>query len=152
MTNFAVYEFPFGLLKIGYDDNSIVLLGKVDFVSDYGHKTKLSDKVYREIIEYLKGKRRVFEFPYKLKGTEFQIKVWNELLKIPYGKTRTYKEIAVAINNPKAFRAVGMANNKNPLMILVPCHRVIGSNKKMIGYAGGVDMKMALLNLEKENK
>ena len=111
----------------------------------------MSDKVYREIIEYLKGKRRVFEFPYKLKGTEFQIKVWNELLKIPYGKTRTYKEIAVAINNPKAFRAVGMANNKNPLMILVPCHRVIGSNKKMIGYAGGVDMKMALLNLEKEN-
>lgn len=79
------------------------------------------------------------------------MKVWKELTKIPYGETRTYKEIAVAVGNPKASRAVGMANNKNPISIVIPCHMVIGSDGKLTGYAGGLDMKKALLDLELRN-
>lgn len=104
------------------------------------------------MMEYLNEKRTSFDFAYKLIGTEFEKKVWEQLLSIPYGETRTYKEIATAIGNPKASRAVGMANNKNPITIVVPCHRVIGTNGKMVGYAGGLDMKKALLNLEKQNR
>ena len=103
-------------------------------------------------MEYLDGKRKEFDFPYKMIGTEFQKKVWHALTKIPYGETRTYKEIATAVGNPKASRAVGMANNRNPIFIVVPCHRVIGANGKLVGYAGGLDMKDALLSLEKSHK
>ena len=83
-----------------------------------------------------------------LKGTDFQKQVWQALLKIPFGETRSYKQIAEAIGNPKAVRAVGMANNKNPLLIVVPCHRVIGTNGKLVGYAVGLDKKEYLLRLE----
>ena len=85
----------------------------------------------------------------EVKGTEFQKKVWNELLKIPYGQTKSYKDIAIAIENERASRAVGMANNKNPIPIIIPCHRVIGSTGKLVGYAGGVNVKEKLLNIEK---
>lgn len=152
MTGFAVYEFPFGLLRIGYDDDSVVFLKKVSETVDYGQKTKFTEKVYTQVIEYLNGKRTSFDFAYKLKGTEFQQKVWEQLLNIPYGETRTYKEIATAIGNPRASRAVGMANNKNPITLVVPCHRVVGTNGKMVGYAGGLEMKEALLSLEKQNR
>ena len=91
--------------------------------------------------EYFMGKRLAFDLPLKLKGTSFQLKVWNALLQIPYGQTCTYKDIAQKVDHPKAVRAVGMANNKNKLMILIPCHRVIGSNNKMVGYAGGIFKK-----------
>lgn len=149
--NFAIYEFPFGLLKIGCnDDNYVILLKKIDKTNNYGRKTKLTDIVYEQIMDYLRGERKTFDFPYKLNGTVFQKKVWEQLTYIPYGETRTYKEIAIAIGNPKASRAVGMANNKNPMMIVVPCHRVIGSNGKLIGYGGGLDMKKMLLDLEKQ--
>ena len=83
-----------------------------------------------------------------MEGTPFQKKVWNALQNIPYGETRTYKQIAEEIGNPKACRAVGMANNKNPMIIVVPCHRVIGANGKLVGYGGGLEMKRALLDLE----
>ena len=149
--DFAIYEFPFGLLKIGYKGDSLVLLKKVDETSDYGKKTEFTDLVYEEVMEYLSGKRKAFDFTFELDGTDFQKKVWEELTHIPYGETRTYKEIAIAIGNPKASRAVGMANNKNPVSIVVPCHRVIGSDGKLVGYAGGVDMKKALLDLELRN-
>ena len=89
-----------------------------------------------------------FDLPLLKDGTDFQISVWNELLKIPYGETRSYKDIAVAINNEKAVRAVGMANNRNKISIFIPCHRVIGSNKKLVGYGGGLEIKEFLLNLE----
>ena len=92
-----------------------------------------------------------FDLPLLKDGTDFQISVWNELLKIPYGETRSYKDIAVAINNEKAVRAVGMANNRNKISIFIPCHRVIGSNKKLVGYGGGLEIKEFLLNLEKRN-
>ena len=86
--------------------------------------------------------------PLSLKGTPFQMKVWEELRKIPYGETLSYGQIAENVGNPKAARAVGMANNKNPIMIIVPCHRVIGKNGKLVGYAGGVDIKEKLLKIE----
>lgn len=152
MTGFAVYEFPFGLLRIDYDDDSVVSLKKVSETDSFGEKTELTDVVYAQMMEYLEGKRASFDFAYKLIGTKFEIRVWEQLLLIPYGETRTYKEIATAVGNPKAGRAVGMANNKNPLMIVVPCHRVIGSSGKMVGYAGGLDMKKALLTMEKQNR
>ena len=100
------------------------------------------------VIEYLDGKRKVFDLPLSLKGTDFQKQVWQALRDIPYGETRSYKQIAVAIGNPKAVRAVGMANNRNPLLIVVPCHRVIGTDGKMVGYAAGMDKKEFLLRLE----
>ena len=96
-------------------------------------------------------KRKIFDIPIKLDGTEFQVKVWTELLKLPYGKTCSYLDIAKKIGNPNAARAVGMANNKNKIQIIIPCHRVIGSNKKLIGYAGGIKIKEKLLKLEKDN-
>ena len=101
--------------------------------------------------EYLKGHRVSFDFAYELIGTQFQLKVWNALCNIPYGKTCSYKDIAIAIGNPKACRAVGMANNKNPITIIVPCHRVIGSSGTLVGYAGGIEMKQFLIDLEIQN-
>ena len=145
----AVYAFPFGFLKIGYRGEVLLLLQKVDEPNDIGKKTDFTDYVYSEITEYLKGERTSFDVTYELEGTAFQKKVWEELTKIPYGETRTYKEIAVAIGNPNASRAVGMANNKNPLMMIVPCHRVIGANGKLVGYGGGIAMKRELLALER---
>ena len=149
--DFAIYEFPFGLLKIGYKRDSLVLLKKIDETSDYGKKTEFTDLVYEEVMEYLSGKSKAFDFAFELDGTAFQKKVWGELTHIPYGETRTYKEIAIAIKNPNASRAVAMANNKNTILIVVPCHRVIGSDGKLTGYAGGLDMKKALLDLELRN-
>ena len=146
--DFAVYTFPFGFLKIGYRGEVLLLLQKVDGSNDDGKKTDFTDHVYTEIMEYLKGERTTFDIAYELDGTAFQKKVWEELTKIPYGETRTYKEIAVAIGNPNASRAVGMANNKNPLMMVVPCHRVIGANGKLVGYGGGLAMKRELIAME----
>ena len=108
--------------------------------------TKLCKK---QLEEYYSGNRMIFELPMNLKGTEFQQKVWKELCKIPYGKTITYKEIARNIGNEKAVRAVGTAIGKNPIAIVIPCHRVIGSNGLLTGYAYGIDKKEQLLNLEK---
>ena len=115
-------------------------------------ETPLIEKAASQLFEYLNGKRMEFDLPLLKDGTDFQISVWNELLKIPYGETRSYKDIAVAINNEKAVRAVGMANNRNKISIFIPCHRVIGSNKKLVGYGGGLEIKEFLLNLEKKNR
>lgn len=112
-------------------------------------ETELIKETYKQIKEYLEGKRKIFDIPIKMKGTEFQKKVWKELTKIPYGETRSYKQIAEGIGKPKASRAVGMANHNNPIAIIVPCHRVIGTNNKLVGYAGGLDIKEKLLRIEK---
>jgi methylated-DNA-[protein]-cysteine S-methyltransferase len=104
---------------------------------------------YRQIQEYLQKERKKFDIPFVFCGTEFQEAVWNALLKIPYGETRSYKEIAVSIGREKASRAVGMAVHNNPCAILIPCHRVIGSNGDLTGFAGGLDVKKILLNLER---
>jgi len=101
-----------------------------------------------ELEEYFAGKRREFTFPLDLRGTDFQKACWQALLAIPYGETRTYADIARAVGKPNAFRAVGMANNRNPVAIVVPCHRVIASDGTLCGYGGGLDVKRKLLELE----
>jgi O-6-methylguanine DNA methyltransferase len=102
----------------------------------------------RELDEYFSGRRKAFLFPLDLRGTDFQLQCWRALLDIPYGETRTYRDIAQAIGHPHAFRAVGMSNNRNPIAIVVPCHRVIASDGSLCGYGGGLDIKRRLLHLE----
>lgn len=106
------------------------------------------DPYVGELEEYFKGKRKVFDLPLDLRGTDFQVDVWKALLDIDYGETKSYLEIAEAINNPKAVRAVGGAIGSNPVSIIVPCHRVIGKNKKLTGFGGGLDKKIELLRIE----
>lgn len=101
-----------------------------------------------ELDEYFAGRRRQFSFHLDLRGTFFQVQCWLALLEIPYGETRSYADIARAIGRPQAFRAVGLANNRNPIAIVVPCHRVIASNGTLCGYGGGLDLKHKLLELE----
>ena len=148
------YKTKIGTLIIVEKENKISRIETVKANSQYPKKekveTKLIKEAYRQISEYLEGKRRIFTIPLLIKGTKFQEKVWNALLEIPYGETRTYGQIAKQIGNEKASRAVGRANHNNPIMIIVPCHRVIGSNKKLVGYAGGLDIKEKLLNLEQK--
>ena len=149
MDNFAVYKSPVGYLCIKSQDKVITGIKKLaEKPKSLGEKSALMDKVFKQLTEYFAGKRKKFAFPFVLHGTEFQKKVWAELEKIPYGETRSYGQIAAAIGNPKAARAVGMANNRNPIIIVVPCHRVIGASGKLVGYGGGLEMKEALLKLE----
>ncbi|MFZ1009538.1 MAG: methylated-DNA--[protein]-cysteine S-methyltransferase [Candidatus Sulfotelmatobacter sp.] len=101
-----------------------------------------------ELEEYFAGERREFSFPLDLRGTDFQLACWRALLAIPYGETRSYADIARAVSKPNAFRAVGMANNRNPVAIVVPCHRVIASDGGLCGYGGGLEIKRKLLELE----
>lgn len=148
----AIYLCPFGFLGITHEGEKVTFLDLVkDAEKEEGHDA-FTDSVFREVTEYLEGKRKKFDFAIKLSGTPFQKKVWKELIKIPYGETRTYKEIAEAVGCPKAYRAVGMANNRNPVIFAVPCHRVIGSNGNLTGYAWGVSMKKWLLDMEKAHK
>ena len=112
-------------------------------------ETELIKKAKTQLQEYFSGRRKDFDLPLKPSGTAFQQAVWQALCSIPYGETRSYKDIASQIGNQKACRAVGMANNRNPIAIVVPCHRVIGANGKMVGYAGGLSVKEHLLQLER---
>jgi len=109
---------------------------------------QLLEPYLRELEEYFAGRRRDFGFPLDLRGTSFQVACWNALLAIPYGETRTYADIARSVGKPNAFRAVGLANNRNPVAIVVPCHRVIASDGTLCGYGGGLDVKRRLLELE----
>ena len=156
MEAFAIYDCFSIYFKIGYLKDKVVslkIISKEEYYTQLNSDSKnaFTDSVYTQLFEYLKGNRKNFTFECLLIGTKFQKKVWNALLKIPYGKTATYKEVAVMIGNPKACRAVGGANNKNPIAVVYPCHRVIGSNGKLTGYAGGLEMKDFLLKLEREN-
>ncbi len=149
---YSIYNSPFGLIKIVAEDDAVISIKKVVESCNNGMPTSFLDEVSKQLNEYFEGRRITFSFPIKMKGTEFQHKVWNVLRQIPYGETRTYKEVAQMIGNSGASRAVGMANNKNPIAIVIPCHRVIGSDGKLTGYAGGLEMKARLLALEKEHK
>lgn len=148
----AFYKTQLGIVKITYKEK-IVKIELVDGIAGVDEKSELTDKIIKELKEYLKGTRKDFTINDStlLAGTDFQKKVWKELLNIPYGQTKTYKEIAKAINNEKAIRAVATAIGKNPLMIIIPCHRVIGSDGKLHGYAYGIETKKKLLSLEKNN-
>lgn len=116
--------------------------------AEQAEMSALTERALTQLNEYFCRIRRVFDLPLEMHGTEFQLKVWKELCNIPYGETRSYKDIAVKIGNTKAVRAVGGANHKNKLMIVVPCHRVIGADGSLTGYAGGIDVKQKLLGLE----
>ncbi len=151
----TAYNFRFGTIFLSFEEKLLTgLRCREGFYQiteeELSSRTDFSDMVMKQIEEYLQGTRQTFDINFRLDGTEFQKKVWNALLEIPYGETRSYKEIAEAIGNPKAVRAVGSANNKNPVLLLVPCHRVIGADGSLTGYAGGLEMKQYLLNLEKK--
>ncbi len=145
----AIYAFPFGNLCIETHNGKVCRIYCTDEAEQSGDA--YTDFVWNQIQEYINGKRTSFEFAYEMQGTDFQKKVWQALLDIPYGQTRSYKDIAQMIGKPNASRAVGMANHKNPLLLVVPCHRVIGTNGNLMGYAGGFEMKKYLLDMEKEN-
>lgn len=145
-------KFKIGDLTLVSEENFLTGLyfGKVK-IDGEKEKTEVIKKTIKEVSEYLEGERKHFTIPLKFYGTEFQKKCWNALLEIPYGETRSYKDIAERVGSPKGYRAVGMANNKNPISIIAPCHRVIGSDGKLVGYGGGLDLKKKLLDLEKGN-
>ena len=148
MPGFAMYDSPFGPVRMDYEGGVLLRLRVVEPTEERGERTPLTEEVYRQLQEYWSGKRRAFDFPYELRGTEFQKKVWAALETIPYGQTCTYGDSARMVGSPKAVRAVGAANGKNPIWIAVPCHRVVGGNGTLTGYAGGIEMKRRLLELE----
>lgn len=124
---------------------------QVEIPDDWVENKELFREATRQLEAYFSGKLESFDLKLAPEGTEFQKSVWKALCKLSYGETRTYKDIAASVGKPKAYRAVGLANNRNPIAIIVPCHRVIGSNGKLTGYASGLDVKAFLLKLE-ENK
>lgn len=124
---------------------------KVKIPDDWVENKEFLREVASQLNAYFSGKLKCFNLKLAPEGTNFQKSVWKALCEIPYGETRTYKDIAVSIGKPKAYRAVGLANNRNPIAIIVPCHRVIGSNGKLVGYASGMDVKESLLKLEDAN-
>ena len=150
---------PVGILKLVADDKNLVgLLWEKDnpkrvplnpVMEEKDHPVLLEAE--RQLNNYFTGKLKEFSLALNFVGTEFQKKVWKALLTIPYGETRSYGQIAEQIGNPKAVRAVGAANGKNPIAIIAPCHRVIGSNGKLTGFAGGLENKACLLEIERDN-
>ena len=145
---YNIYKTSLGTFAIAEEDGMITEFNLTGKCEGMLMETPLIKEAFSQLQDYLAQKRLAFDLPLNPKGTPFQKQVWEALLAIPYGGTKTYKEIAAAINNPKALRAVGMANNKNPIAIMIPCHRVVGSNGKLVGYAGGLEMKEQLLKLE----
>jgi len=145
------YETLFGRIVIESDANAITAIKTEKNAKPTGKNkpNKLTDKAAKQLEEYFEGKRRKFDVPLNPQGTEFQRSVWRTLQEIPYGETRSYKQVAQAAGSPNACRAVGLANNKNPIWIMIPCHRVIGSDGSLTGYGGGLEMKQKLLELEK---
>lgn len=136
------------ILKIFINNSSVCL----ELIKQCNRQDNLFIECKKQILEYLAGKRKNFDINIKINGSEFQTKVWNELLNIPYGTLKTYKDVAVNIGHPTASRAVGLAVHNNPLPIIIPCHRVIGSNGKLTGYAYGLELKQFLISLESNNK
>lgn len=147
MNAVCYYKSPLGILKIVEEKQYITKIEVVD-VGGKEKKTKILEECKKQLEEYFSGNREVFSVPILINGTNFQKKVWNQLLKIPYGETRSYSDIGEMIGSPNGSRAVGNANNKNPIMIIIPCHRVIGKNGKLVGYRGGIEKKEILLNIE----
>lgn len=139
---------PIGALEIECDNIGITKIAYAGGEREEVQATGIIEAARAQLKEYFCGNRREFDLPLNPKGTEFQKRVWAELLKIPYGEVLSYGELAKRIGNPNASRAVGGANHNNPVMIVVPCHRVIGKNGSLTGYAGGIEIKRRLLELE----
>lgn len=155
MKKIVYYESPIGTLGIAEEDNKIIelILNCNEKLNGYDESESSELKrAVKQLTEYFQGERKKFELQLNPQGTEFQKKVWKALCDIPYGKTVSYKYIAEQIGNEKAVRAVGMANNKNPISIFIPCHRVIGKDGKLVGYGGGLKIKEYLLELESKYK
>ncbi len=146
-------ETPIGILRLREDESGIAEVKVLTDISALPavlpEEGRYIPRAKKELLEYFAGKRKTFDVPVSVKGTIFQEKVWASLREIPWGETRSYGEVAARIGNPKAARAVGMANNKNRILILIPCHRVIGADGSMTGFGCGIERKEFLLNLEK---
>lgn len=155
-THYAITDSPIGeLLVLGDREkvHGLLMNGDGDFDDRKLDLTQDQDAfadTIKQLAQYFAGDRDTFELPLEPTGTEFQRAVWNALEQIPYGETRSYGQIAVQVGRPKAARAVGMANNRNPIAVIVPCHRVIGSGGALVGYAGGLERKTWLLDHERE--
>jgi len=146
------YDYPIGRVYIAESDGAVTDVAFRPVPGASTKETPLIAKTNIMLREYFDGKRRDFAgLPLRTEGTEFQKRAWDALLDIPYGQTRTYSEQAEAIGKAKACRAVGTANSRNPISIIIPCHRVIGANGTLTGYGGGLDVKRALLQLESNN-
>jgi len=151
-------DSPVGALKLVAHDQALVAVmwdnedhkrvRLAELIEDRQHPMLL--RVKKQLEEYFTGQRQQFDLPLDFQGTDFQQQVWQALLTIPYGEKRSYKDIAVQIGNEKAVRAVGAANGRNPISIIAPCHRVIGSSGVLVGFAGGLDKKQILLSLEQQ--
>ena len=154
--SFIDMQSPVGMLRLVAHDTALVAVlweheqpnrvRLAELIENTQHPILLATQ--KQLNEYFAAKRQVFDLPLEFEGTEFQQKVWQALLTIPFGETRSYKEIAEQIGNVKAVRAVGAANGKNPISIIAPCHRVVGANGKLVGFAGGLENKEILLQLE----
>ena len=144
------FNTPIGAVRLVEEGGSIIRIELTDANASSSAPTLLLREAEHQIKAFLRGERRQLDFPIRMMGTPFQQRVWRVLQQIPYGATRTYGEIATAIGNPQASRAVGMACNKNPLLLIVPCHRVVGANGKLTGFAYGTEAKRWLLELEVE--
>lgn len=140
------------MLLIGLEDSAVVSLKLAAEFLPETLPCPAAQDVTDQLSEYFSGTRTEFDIPLAPNGTPFQKLVWRELCRIPYGQTRTYGEIAAAIGNPGAARAVGMACNRNPIWLIIPCHRIVGTGGKLTGYAGGLDLKRRLLDLEQLHK
>jgi methylated-DNA-[protein]-cysteine S-methyltransferase len=151
-----IYFYQTEIGRIGIVENGEGITAVYFNESEIANKFELEEtdllrEAAKQLQEYFSGTRSIFEIPIILEGTDFQKSVWKALQEIPYGETRSYGDIAKSIGNPKACRAVGMANNRNSIPVFIPCHRVIGSNGKLVGYAGGLEIKKHLLEIEKIN-
>ena len=153
MKNILQIYSPIGTLRLEEDKDGICglyMLGNTP-KEQFQWSTSLLWEAKTQLDEYFAGKRKEFDLPLAPKGTEFQIRTWAALRTIPYGETWSYKQLAQAAGSPKGYRAVGMANNRNPISIIVPCHRVIGSDGSLVGFGGGLDAKRFLLEMEKKH-
>lgn len=152
MKHVWAYETELGQVAIAEEDGRVTnLFFSGEQVPDQmlREETETLKKAAIQLQEYLQGKRSAFDLPLSPEGTDFQKRVWEELMKIPYGETSSYGKLAGNIGKPGAARAVGLANNRNPIPVIIPCHRVIGANGSLVGYGGGLPMKEKLLALEK---
>ena len=144
----SYYKSPIGILEIICENDALISLKLVKNAHKSSNETILIKEIRRQLFEYFSGKRKIFDIKINPQGTKFQKLVWKELQKIQYGKTKSYLEIAAAIGNKNAQRAIGSACNKNNILIVIPCHRVIGTDGSLTGYGGGIKNKIELLKLE----
>ena len=147
---FLLFDTPLGQMGLGEEGGAITRLYLPNAPTPrlMPHPTAFLERAREQLLEYLAGERRAFSLPLAPAGTPFQRRVWAALEEIGWGQTRTYREIALAVDCPRGFRAVGLANRRNPIPIFIPCHRVVGADGSLTGYAGGLELKRALLELE----